>query len=205
MDDKKKKLALIGLVVVIAGVGAFQFTSGGAEPTKATVKKEEKNLSNANKLYATDPNTTDLIVASALPARDPFDGSSWQPKPEQPKVVPPPPPAQSKQPRPFGGRNQGGSIPPFKVDGLPLPGDGGNVKLEPGKAMPDPSAFGYSVSGVIVGHRPAAVFTDANGNQRLVPVGGSIDGDSQVVGVSKGKVTIRHRDKTITMTVGGTQ
>lgn len=206
MDDKKKKLALGGLVAVIAGVGAFQFTSGSAEPPKAAAKQEKKAIEVAEKQYAADEDPTGLIVASALPARDPFDGSSWQPKIEEPKPpAPVEPPKNTRPPRNVGGGRINGSIPPFQVGNMSLPSANGDIKLEASKPMADPNAFGYAVSGVIVGHRPAAVFTDASGNQRLIPVGGSIDGDSRVVGISRGKVTIRHRDKTITMTVGGTQ
>jgi hypothetical protein len=69
--------------------------------------------------------------------------------------------------------------------------------------MVDPNAFSYGVSGIITGAKPAAVITDANGNQRLIAEGGAIDGDSSIVSISRGKVVVRHKNKNITLTVGG--
>ncbi len=69
---------------------------------------------------------------------------------------------------------------------------------------PDPSAFGYTVSGTMTGgDKPVAVFTDSNGNQRLVPVGGSLDGDSKVISIEKGSVVIEHRGKKQRISQGG--
>lgn len=212
MGDKKKKLAVIGLFVVIIAVGAFQFTSGGPEPAKAAAKPKAEAKegavaqSDAAAQYAPDATSSAadnaLIVASALPARDPFNGTEWTQEP-----LPTPPPQAKPQPAPSArpSRSSGNSLPPFRMEGNPvLPNPaGGSVSLEPGKPLVDPNAFTYTVSGVIVGRRPAAVFTDADGNQRLVAAGSSIDGDSQLVGVENGKVVIRHKNKTITLTVGG--
>lgn len=55
----------------------------------------------------------------------------------------------------------------------------------------------------MTGSKPIAVFSDSNGNQRLVPVGGSLDGDSKVVAVEKGSVTIEHRGKKQRLSLGG--
>jgi hypothetical protein len=113
--------------------------------------------------------------------------------------VSPPPPVS----RPVRRSNQSNySIAPFS----PLPGNlgsaGGPVTLS--ASGPDPSRFGYTVSGVITGGgKPAAVFTDSSGNQRLVPVGGSLDGDSKVVSIDRSNVTIEHRGKTQRLSLGG--
>lgn len=214
MDDKKKKFAIIGLLVVIVAVGAFQFTSGGAEPAKPATKakveaKEDASAkSDAAAQYAPDSamSAADnaLVAASALPSRDPFNGTEWT---QEALPTPTPTPPTKSQPAPSTrpSKGAGNSLPPFRMEGnqvLPNPA-GGSVSLEPGKPLVDPNAFTYTVSGVIIGRRPAAVFTDANGNQRLVPAGSSIDGDSQLVGIDNGKVVIRHKNKTITLTVGG--
>ena len=86
---------------------------------------------------------------------------------------------------------------------LPLSGALGNAQIGVAPSGPDPSAFGYQVSGVIVGSKPAAVFTDSGGNQRLVPVGGSLDGDSKVISIDKGQVTVEHRGKKLRLPLGG--
>ena len=79
---------------------------------------------------------------------------------------------------------------------------GGAVTIS--QTGPDPNQFSYTVSGVITGgNKPAAVFTDSSGNQRLVPVGGSLDGDSKVVAIDRGNVTIEHRGKKQRLSLGG--
>jgi len=78
---------------------------------------------------------------------------------------------------------------------------GGGIGLSKGAPLRQPSEFAYTLKGVIVGNKPMAVFEDDNGNQRLVPLGGSVDGDSKVVGIEKGKVRIRHRGKDQTHTL----
>lgn len=56
-----------------------------------------------------------------------------------------------------------------------------------------------------MGDRPMAVFADSQGNERIVPVGSSLDGDSQVVSVQAGAVKLRVHGKTKTMTPGGNE
>lgn len=72
-----------------------------------------------------------------------------------------------------------------------------------GTKLPSIDDFPYTVSGTVVGERPLVVLTDQTGKQKIVAVGGHIDGDSEVVSVSNGKVTVRHRGKTKSMPVGG--
>lgn len=150
-------------------------------------------------------------VANALPQRDPFAPATLPGATPDPTVVPPqqteqrqPPAAAARPPRRQYAQRPP-SIPPFPIDKTgPLPAataDGAGVTVQP--AGPDPEAFGYRVSGLIVGNKPAAVFTDANGNQRLVTAGGSLDGDRQVVRIERGHVTVRYRGKNMRLTVGG--
>ena len=56
-----------------------------------------------------------------------------------------------------------------------------------------------------MGDRPMAVFADSQGNERIVPVGSSLDGDSQVVSVMAGAVKVRAHGKIMTMTPGGNE
>ena len=211
MDDKKKKLALLGLFLVIVAVGAFQFTSGSSPAENKSKKPDvakanEAKIAGSNAMYAeTDVEATSMAVVAALPTRDPFDGSAWQPKVEAPKPVVSSPRTSTSVPRPKG--RLGGTLPPFDPSGLgqlPNAGGQGAIGLQPGKPMPEIDTFSYSVSGVITGARPAAVVTDSSGNQRLVPLGGAIDGDARIVGISRGQVVVRHKNKTLTLTVGGT-
>ena len=85
--------------------------------------------------------------------------------------------------------------------GTTAPIGGGNIGLSKSAPLRQPTEFAYTLKGVLVGKKPMAVFEDDNGNQRLVPLGGSLDGDSKVVGIEKGKVRIRHRGKDQTHTL----
>lgn len=213
--DKKKKLALGGLGIILLAIGGFQFVGGGSEPpvppkadkAKVVAKAAETKGPAAASETSTEPESEAdtegaLVAAAALPARDPFDGSMYQPKEQEIKPTPPNP---DNQTRPKAQRGAiSGKLPPFdpSMGALPNPSTGG-VTLEPGKLMADPNAFGYGVSGVITGAQPAAVFTDASGAQRLICEGGAIDGDSRVISISRGKVVVRHKNKTLTLSVGG--
>ncbi len=194
-------------------IGGSRCGGGGSEPPappkkekpKATAQTTDPKESEAGTVASEDPgviNEGAIVAAAALPARDPFDGSMYQPKPQE--IKPTPPPTTAPQPRgPRGSIT--GKLPPFDpgMGSLPNPTGNGGITLEPGKPMVDPTAFGYGVSGVITGAQPAAVFTDANGAQRLISEGGAIDGDSRVISISRGKVVVRHKNKTLTLTVGG--
>jgi hypothetical protein len=63
--------------------------------------------------------------------------------------------------------------------------------------------FAYKVVGVIGGSRPAALFEDSAGNQKVVPEGTRIDSDSRVMSVGDGTVSISFRGKTLRLSVGG--
>src|SRR5207237_5169748 len=106
-------------------------------------------------------------------------------------------PANSEVPS-RGHDRLGGTIPPFDPtnSGAPAGGTGSPaVGLSNAPVLRQPDEFGYKVKGVILGDKPMAVFEDDNGNQRLVPLGGSVDGDSRVIGIEKGKVRVKHRGK----------
>lgn len=207
MKDDKKKVIVVGvLVVALAGVGAFTMLGGSSPaPAPATTDSKDASADKGKKDAAAEEveGPKNPLYAADLAQRDPF----------QPKAIPVDPavaaankantpalPTPPKSSRRNARVNSGGytSIPPVQITGQ-LPS--GNIGLTP--TGPDPSSFNYSVSGVIVGQRPAAVFTDAQGNQRLVPVGGSLDGDSKVVSIDKGQVTVEHRGKKLRLPLGG--
>lgn len=210
MNDKKKLIIMVALGVVVLGVGAFQFTQMSAEEPKpqATAKVVEKTEPESG----TAPEISDamkaLINTGMGGPRDPFAPGNLDPLPNMMPPAPTqqtPPPSPPRNPRPRFGGSGGfeGQVPPWQ---LPNPNGGasvpaGNTNLTP---IPDPNAFNYSVTGVITGEKPAAVFTDPNGNQRLVTIGGSLSEGSHLVAVERGRVTVRHRGKTMTFNVGGT-
>lgn len=210
MNNDKKKMIVVGaLGLVLVAVGAFTFVGGGSDPAPSPVTKtsskpdetgtdaaktdQEKELTPEEKLIA-------QLNSGELAVRDPFAPDIVA------SVVTPPvqPPTQATPPRiSSGGRRPsglGGNVPPFNpmgggIGGALPPMGGGNVGLEPGTALRSPDDPGYRVKGVIQGRKPMAVLEDGNGNQKLVPVGGSVDGDTQVTGIEKGKVRVRHRGK----------
>jgi len=218
LNAEKKKMIVIGVLgAVLLGVGVFQFTSGSPEEPKPKPKKQQSGA-NQETIIAESSETAeqikDLMARSTpgvdnalsqlysypLSPRDPFArGSASLRQVETPHQPAPQPPRRTSTPRP--------TVPPFRIEGElpgPLTMAPPGVSLQPGAEIRSPDEFTYTLSGVILGTRPAAVFSDEAGNQRLVPLGSSLDGDSRVTGVSAGKVTVRHRGKTLTLSVGGT-
>lgn len=232
MDDKKKIAILGALFVVMIGVGAFQFTRSSApEPVAET--KVEKSTSEAgetpkktegehNESTSEDETKGEenasgtaeevdpaLVAAARLNPRDPFDGTAWdvnykatQQAAAQAAAANAPKPISKPAPRP---RPMGGSgfkpLPIGEAGALPMP-EGGTAPVA-GNKLPSIDDFPYTVAGTMLGDRPCVVFTDASGKQKLVGAGGAIDGDSRVVSISKGLVTVNHRGKTKTFRVGG--
>jgi hypothetical protein len=139
------------------------------------------------------------VAEQDFPERDPFDGRKFIPddKKQTPAAAPAPvaAPAAKIASRP---------IPPMPVgfdkSGLPS-ADGGKVALPALNAAPK-NDFAYSVVGVITGERPAAVFVDPSGVQRLVNLGGSLDGETKVVAITRGTVTVAIHGKKRTLSVG---
>lgn len=143
------------------------------------------------------------LYAMKLPVRDPF-ADTTNPKIEQPVQQPQqttPPPRQSSRPP----RMQGNLVQPMNPGNLipNLPGAEGNNGAGGQPVLRLEGEFSYHMTGMIDGARPAVVFSDDQGNQKLVPVGGAIDGDSRVVSAGKGKVVVSHKGKKITLTMGG--
>jgi hypothetical protein len=220
MDDKKKLVILGSLFLVIIAVGAFQFSKGGgsevpAEPvakskeastdTESTVASktgdaESENTEEGQTGEGVDPA---LIAAARLNPRDPFDGAAWDANrvPAQVTPVAPPQPRVAPPMRPTSMGGSGFKPIPIGEGALPTP-EGSSTPITGGK-LPSIEDFPYTVAGTMVGDRPCVLLTDSTGKQKLVNVGGSIDGDSQVVSVSKGAVTVRHRGKTKTFRVSG--
>jgi hypothetical protein len=224
-DEQKKLMILAALGVVILGVGAFQLMPSdspkptgpqpsGWKPPVTSEKTEEK---------AAEPAPNPQVVA-ALPRRDPFDVPDYA-MPPVPGTGTPITPAPLPAPR-FSGRPPRSSRPPRRMTGRLGMGDFGRdvpslpeagfkvepvrptvdsnvavTKTEPPKP-PEPT-FDYTLSGVIVGRRPAAVLRDKQGNQRLVAAGGMIDGEATLVEVRPGAVVVDVRGKRLRIELKG--
>lgn len=191
--DKKKVIVVAALALVIVGVGVFQFvaSSSPAPAPAATAKKEDKKpVKDQEKV---DPPKNPTLLAS-LPARDPFTAtvSLTQTDPNQPKAPTPVPP--KSDPEPSVPR-----MPPAQIGG---PGFGAGTGPMTIQALPE-AKFAFSLSGVMLGAKPMAVFRDAQGNQRLILLGGSLDPDSSVTSIEKDTVTVRFHGKTLRLTVEG--
>lgn len=217
-NDKKKMMMLGGLGLVLVAVGAFQFipkTSAPVAPAATDTAAAEKKTDGPDKSAKSDDPQRDEVIAMVTPLakRDPFAPQTamedTQPTnsvmPEQQPTFKP-----VKSPQSLGGgtgprdpfpNNPG--MKPFDPSGgagtLPAPGDDGHVRLADAKPLRQPGDLAFEVKGVVVGDKPMAVFEDDSGNQRLVPLGGSLDPDSKVVGIEKGKVRIRHKGKEKTL------
>ncbi len=226
-NDKKKTIVFVGLAVVLLAVGAFQFIpkdkpvkatvvdatsgSGGTSPDGQQADGKKPELGPDGKKLDPQKELLRAMVSAPLARRDPFaqetvpptastNNPPTQPQIDQPKVARMGSSGGGSMPK------MGGTVPPYE----PLP-QGGGIGANPNeqgltKAAPlrQPGEFAYKVRGVLNGPKPMAVFEDDSGNQRLVPLGGSVDGDSKVVGIERGKVHIRHKgkDKTLTLTEG---
>lgn len=191
MQGDKKKIIVVGvLALVIVSVGAFQFMNmGSSAPAPAPAKKEEKKsvVVEADKEEPKNP-----LFIKPLAMRDPFEPpASAQPK--QPEVAR----TNTNQAAPS---TMGGKLPPVEIGGgMPSVSDGNKPVI-----MPAPTfQFTYTVNGVMLGAKPLAIFADAQGNQRIVPLGGSIDADTTVIDIEKLAVTIRFHGKTLRLTVEG--
>ncbi len=185
MDDKKK-LAVMGvLVAVVIAVGAFQFVGGGSpEPAPAKPKAAPKDAAKSGPEAAEVKNA---LSPAELASRDPFKPETL---PGEHRNLPNP-----ISPRTVSKRLESvPELPPFPID---KSGSIGNVSFAPPKA-----AISYGLSGVILGARPAAVFVDPQGGQRLVQVGEALDGDTRVIGVEKGTAIVSFRGKTLRISGG---
>jgi hypothetical protein len=191
LKDDKKKLAIVGVLgFIVVGVGAFQFMHGSAPaPVKKPAPKQALVADAKDK--ATSPNPA---YAAPLPARDPFKAPADSGMPDD----------QTKQP-PTTSPSKGVSQPPHMRGSV----GGSGYTLPPGAGTVAPLAVaappvGYRLSGLINGQHPAAVFTDATGAQRLVPLSGSLDGDTQLIAVQKGRAVVSFRGKHLRLSLGGT-
>ncbi len=209
-DEKKKQIILGVLVAMVLGIGAWQFTSSGSTETEkkpevqATEEKKEPPTENPEVLSAEkDPYMYGLKRKNPFqPYRLPMDTDNSANQTPQPKN---PQPVVNR--RPSGPRltpQYGSSMPPYPIEAPgATPGPNTNAQINPSTPMRSPDEFAYRLSGVVDGPKPVAVFTSDSGHQKMVPINGSLEPGSRVVGIRDGKVVVSHKGKTITLRVGG--
>jgi len=212
MNNDKKKLMILGvLALLMVAVGAFTFMGGGApaSPEVLTTKAadaygegSEQPATGEDTVEGTEDKPTDGIADADRPEsgvlalapfepRDPFETPSSVPKTGT--AVTPPVAQPTAQMAPIQGnpRPQNPGNEPFSPGQFGGAIGGGNPQNLP----PIVVAPTFIVKGIILGNKPMAVFEDAEGNQRLVALGGSVDGDTKVVAIEQGKVTVNHKGK----------
>lgn len=229
LDEKQKIMVLGALGVLILGIGAFQLMPQGPDAPAGPKSSGWKPPVSAEDTKPEPPKNPALVAM--LPRRDPFDvPDAYRPKEQQPDPVTPtvdplkvpelPKPGENPRRRSNGRRPRqlSGRLPanPFADEGpgeLPQPGnlnverEKPNVTqttvppVEPPKP-PEPT-FDYTLSGVIVGRRSAAVLRDKQGNQRLVTTGGMIDGEATLIEVRPGAAIVDVRGKRMRIEVKG--
>lgn len=223
-DDKKKMMILGVLALVMIAVGAFSFMGGGGaaattevvattetptdgtagDGTEAGVEGEEgaEGIEGVEGEEGSLPSEADGALAlMPLPVRDPFTVPAGlddriQAAPPAPVQQNPAPVSQSSNPQPPAMHAGNAPLTPPMGGGLPSFGEGNEVSLPPVVAKPQ-----YTVKGIILGTKPLAVFEDGDGNQKLVSVGGSVDGDTRVVAIDKGRVTVSYKGKQHTLVI----
>ena len=199
MDEKKKLMVLGAMGVVLLGIGVMQFTKASAQnpapapqpTTTASAKDSSATDSNGQTGDQSAPQQNNLVTG-AYAYRDPFKPlvDANAPAPNLQNTTPNTRPVQVA-------RNE--TIPPFPgISGTLPPAEGKTVPLKP----PAPE-FGYKLAGVIMGRKPAAVFVDVQGVQHLVQLGGSLDGDTQLVNLDRDHVVLRFKDQIKNLTLGG--
>lgn len=224
MDKEKQKFLLVGVLgAVLLAIGVFQFATLGGEsprPARKTAESSEASepapaLEVAPVAAPETPSESDQPPAfqGLYAARDPFAvvplAPSLTPTPREETASAPPPtrtaPRRSEPSGPRGPESfDRSSIPP--LDPLPgaAPNPGEGVALTPGTPLRNPDELPYTLCGVLLGDRPVAILRSDEGHQKMVPLGGKIDGRAQIVEISRGKVTIEHDGKREVLRMGGT-
>jgi hypothetical protein len=188
-DNKKKTIVVLALGLVIVCVGVFQFVIGGS-PAPAAPPSEKKQDKKAQLEAAKEEPPKNPLLTMNLPARDPFAAAAL------PQAAKPAPQPAKPDPEP---EIRHPSFPPMQIDKGGLGLGTGPLTVQ---ALPE-AKFAFTLSGVMLGAKPMAVFTDATGNQRLILLGGSLDPDSKVISIDKDTVTVRFHGKTLRLTVEG--
>ncbi len=205
--DKKKLIVVVAVLVVVLGVGAFSFLSAPA-PTVTATKTSSTKPSTPGEAGAkpkTDPQRDALMamVTGPLPERDPFKRPASTQTATEPTAAAPAKPAAARPAVPAGRLSP--PVARTRVEPIdPLPGgdtlgsprgpSARGFEVTKGAPVRNPDEFAFRVQGVVLGEKPMAVLQDEEGNQTLVPLGGTIGG-GRVIAIERDGVRIRHRGK----------
>ncbi|MCW5947708.1 MAG: hypothetical protein KIT74_11840 [Fimbriimonadales bacterium] len=204
-DDKRKIAIVIGLVVVVLGIGAWQFSSSLSQPNN----KKQKEV--AEKAPKDEQANSDVLVADldmiGLTRRNPFQPSPLADMDPRPQENPPAQQNPSSTNSSSSGRritsDINTTVPPWVFSGDPQWPAGGEASISESAPLRPSNEFAYTLIGVVDGPRPVAVFRGDDGGQRMVRVNESVGSNSKVVGIQNGQVKVQHNGKTITLSVGG--
>jgi hypothetical protein len=192
LNDEKKKIVILGcLFAGVITIGAMQFLGKKGAPPPVETKKTETATAQKVQLTGDTTATKDPQFANALAARDPFEA----PADALPDLGSPAKP--TNRPAPFPHHPESGGLKPFEP--LPMPGSITSMRGGIGAS----ASTRYSVVGIIQGVKPMAVVDDGAGNQKLVAVGGAIDGDTRLLGVDSSSISVISRGKVRRMSMGG--
>lgn len=223
--------AVLAVVVVGVGVFQIPGLMGGDQTTPKTAKKEKVKVSSDDPIAnAGDEPAMKKgdVIATKYAARDPFepvqlDGSPI-PNPVQPTANPDstknpestPKVAKSSPRSTHGGSGGGGITVPPLLPGTPngptgpiaqgngggAPNGPGGTSLSPAPPLRQPGEPTYSLSGVVTGDSPMAVVRGDDGKEKIVRIGGSLDRDSKVIGITKGKIVVQTKSKRVILRMG---
>lgn len=196
MDKERQKVLLLaGLFVVVLGVGTFQMLprSKASDKPKPAAKKDPSKVT----ITMGQPPDASLFEehTAQTPRRDPFAPTALNPAPDRSQ-----PSHQSTSPSPGKVRPFIADVQPMQplVGALPQPGAG----FHDGEDVRSPRSRGYAVTGVILGTTPAVVVRDGQDNQRLVRIGGSLDEESRVVEIERGRIVVVRGGRRTVMKLG---
>jgi hypothetical protein len=204
-DDKRKIAIVIGLLVVVLGIGAWQFSSSLSKPND---KRQEEV---AEKPSKDDQSNNEVLVADldmiGLTRRNPFQPSPLADMDPRPQENPPAQQTPSSSSSSSNGRritsDINTTVPPWVFSGDPQWPAGGEPSISQSAPLRPSNEFAYTLIGVVDGPRPVAVFRGDDGSQQMVRVNENVGSNSKVVGIQNGQVKVQHNGKTITLSVGG--
>lgn len=140
-----------------------------------------------------DPNN--LLAMVELPQRDPFAPPAGAVLDNTPPPAPAPVEPPRREPEPARPAGNPDGYAPMAPPALPGSLAGGPIGGGDSAPALTPQVPRYRIKGVVIGARPLAVFEDSDGNQKLVGLGGSVDGETTVTGIEKGRVTVKTNGK----------
>ncbi len=205
MGDKKA-IILVALVVVLGGVGVFQFTKGPKNTprpnhdarTKAIHRTDEKSAGQGEPIVVAVSGQKHDPFAPVSGANNDTDASRRAIMENMKKI------AKSDGSAPVVPHvKSGGGLKPIGTqlhDPEPNKGTPGQPKIE---EKPVLNGCGWDVAGIVLGPRPMVVLKDESGQQVLARQGQQVDGNTKIVAISDRFVSVKHMGKEIRLAIGG--